>query len=160
MSIRLELGGNSLQLLVIWCTRVYHAEEALISWDSEPPKEAWWVIALSHFLLGSGVGNEPWSRGRNFKRPPAILSLQTFNYSGTEDPSSTLSAVSNLLYPCSGLLRDFCVTDQSTSLRDGEGNAREGGGVTISLTYWVKEWLKGGTAADSRSERWEQPRLP
>lgn len=84
---------------------------------------------LFHFLLGSGVGNEPWSRGRNFKKPPAILSLQTFDYSGPKDPSSTLSAISNLLYPCSGPLRDFCVADQSASLRDGEpGNAREGGG--------------------------------
>lgn len=69
------------------------------------------------------------------KKPPAVLSLQTFSYSGAEDPSSTLSIISNFLNPCSEPLRDFRVADQSTSLRDGEpGNAREGGEVTRSLT--------------------------
>ena len=81
------------------------------------------------------MNHDPEEKIKKKKKPPAILSLQTFNYSGAEDPSSTLSIISNLLYPCSEPLRDFCVADQSTSLRDGEpGNAREGGEVTRSLT--------------------------
>lgn len=80
------------------------------------------------------MNHDPEEEIKKKKKPPAILSLQTFNYSGAKDPSSTLSIISNL-YSCSEPLWDFRVADQSISLRDGEpGNAREGGEVTRSLT--------------------------
>lgn len=62
------------------------------------------------------------------KRPLAVLLLQILNYSAANDPSSDLSIISILLYPCSEPVLDFCV-DQSTPRREGEP-----ANVTRSLT--------------------------
>ena len=108
-------------ILELWTTQGGMVSDCLVSFLFEEWGGEWTMIQRKKL--------------KKKKKPPAILSLQTFNYSGAEDPSSTLSIISNFLYPCSEPLRDFRVADQSTSLRDGEpGNAREGGEVTRLLT--------------------------